>query len=58
MFEFDEINPISVIAGCIGAAIGFYMSKSMEGIAMMWKVLTPLACFVGCFAIVHKMSDN
>jgi len=58
MFELDEINPIAIAAGFLGALIGFYMSKSMEGIGMMWRVLTPIACFVGSFGIVHKMSDN
>ena len=58
MIELDEINPIAVIAGFVGAAVGFYMSKSMEGIGLMWKILTPIACFIGGFIIMHKMSDN
>lgn len=58
MIELDELNPIAIIAGFVGALIGFYMSKNLEGIGIMWKVLTPVACFVGSFAIMHKMSDN
>jgi len=58
MFDFDEINPISYIAALVAALVGFYMSKSMEGLGLMWKVLTPVACAIGGFLIMHKMSNN
>ena len=56
--ELDEVNPIAVFLGLIGAVAGFLMTRRMEGLAIMWKVLTPLATFVSCYFVVQKMADN
>jgi len=56
--ELDEINPIALVLALIGGFAGFIMVRRMEGIQLMWKVLTPILTFVACFFLVQKMADN
>ncbi len=59
--ELTDIHPIAVIAGILGAAIGFVMVQRMGGadysIGLMWKILTPIVCGAGGFFIVQKMAE-
>lgn len=60
--EWDELSPIAIIAGVLGALIGFIIIKRMSGaeyeIGFLWKALTPIACGLGSFFIIQKMMDN
>lgn len=58
MMEFDEISPAAVIAGVVGAVIGYFMAGRMEELGLIWRVLTPLLCAIGGFFIVQKMASN
>lgn len=59
--DISDIHPIAVIAGAVGAFIGFILIKRMTGadysIGFLWRVLTPIACGIGSFFIVQKMAD-
>jgi len=59
--EISDIHPIAVLAGIIGAVVGFIMVQRISGsdynIGLLWKILTPIACGAGGFFIVQKMAD-
>jgi len=59
--EFSDIHPVAVIAGVVGAIIGFIIIKRMTGadynIGIIWKILIPIVCAAGGFFVVQRMAE-
>ncbi len=60
--DFEDINPIAVIFGIVGAALTLFMMRGVFGfggvdIGLMWKILTPIVTFFACFFLVQKMIE-
>lgn len=56
--DLEDINPIAVVFGLVGAFITMMMARySGAEITLFWKILTPIATFFASFAIVQRMSD-
>jgi len=64
--EFSDIHPIAVVAGVLGAIIGFVVIKGMGGsnisgveyhVGIIWKILIPIVCAAGGFFVVQKMAE-
>lgn len=55
--DLEDISPVAVIAGFIGALIGFIMTKRLDTLPMMWRILTPIACFAGGFFYIQLTSE-
>ncbi|MCH7851034.1 MAG: hypothetical protein IH845_05315 [Nanoarchaeota archaeon] len=56
--DFEDISPIAVIAGVVGAGIGWFMVGRIDELPAMWKILTPLASGLGGYFIMAKMANN
>jgi hypothetical protein len=68
-FELEGIHPLAVIAGAIGAFVGFYSVSVMGGggvavgeaayhVGIIWKILIPVACAIGCFFIAQRIFSS
>lgn len=59
--DLEDINPIAVIFGVVGAALGFFIVSRMSGaefsVGIVWQILTPIVTGVACFFIGQKMSE-
>lgn len=60
--DFDEINPIAVVFGIVGVAMGYLMISRMSGgdvsLGIIWKILTPIVCGIATFFIGQKMISS
>ncbi len=65
--DITDINPIAVIGGVIGLIVGLVILKGMSGmsivgeeipLALIWKVLIPIACGAGGFFVVQGISSR
>lgn len=55
--DFEDISPIAAIAGFVGALIGYVMVRRLDDLPMLWRILTPIACFAGGFFYIQLTSD-
>lgn len=53
--ELDEISPIAIAFGLVGAAAGWWAAREM---GFFWRILTILACGFAGFLVTQRMAQN
>ena len=56
--ELEDIHPIAVVAGIVGAGIGWFMTMRIDELGIIWKLLTPIFSAIGGFFIMQKMASG
>lgn len=58
--DFGELNTFAIIMGVVAALITIVMfkfaGKSLEGVGLIWKILTPIVTFVVAYIYIDKTS--
>jgi hypothetical protein len=58
--DFEDINPAAVVLGLVAGLVGLIMTKRMGAVSdvgIIWKILTPIACFLASFFMVQRMGE-
>jgi ABC-type polysaccharide/polyol phosphate export permease len=61
MFEFlgdIEMNPAAFALAIVGAVISLAMTFRIEGLGIVWKILSPILTFAACYFLVEFQSNH